>query len=93
MKMSSKYLDSIKLLTNIEQGTHQQKTAASSHEKQLIRTLTRKGYIDRTINRTNGENYCVTEKGAKTLQEHEKINKILEKIREGIHPSMGHRGR
>ena len=91
--MSSKYMDSMKLLTNIEQGTHQQKPAASSHEKQLIKTLTRKGYIERTINRINGENYSITEKGAETLQEYEKINKILEKIREGIHPSTGHRDR
>ena len=91
--MSSKYMDSMKLLTNIEQGTHQQKPEISSQEKQLIKTLTRKGYIERTINRINGENYSITDKGTKTLQEHEKINRIMEKIREGIHPSMGRRGR
>ena len=82
----------IRLLTNIELGT-QQTQLANPREKQLIKALTKKGYIEKTINHVSGENYNITEKGAKTLQEYDQINRILEKIREGIHPSTGHRDR
>ena len=91
-KLSTKYTASIKLLKNIEHGT-QEKPSSTPQERQLIKTLTKKGYIERNINQSNREKYSITEKGARTLQEYNKINKILEKIRGGSHPSTGHRGR
>jgi predicted transcriptional regulator len=88
--MSSKYTDSMKILATIEDENTPQKPNHTN--KQLIKTLTEKGYLERTAGyqKTGTVIFDLTEKGAKTLQEYNKIRKIMDKIREGTHPSTDH---
>jgi predicted transcriptional regulator len=64
----------MQLLQTIKQGKPAPQN--SQDTRQILKTLLKKGYIDRqpTI-----KNYTLTEKGAKTLREHQEIVEKLEK--------------
>jgi hypothetical protein len=90
-KMSTKYQDSMNILETVQNRTTTIHQSPTMGERQLIKALTENGYIEKTGIRKNTQNsISLTEKGVKTLQEYNKIRKILEKIREGTHPSMDH---
>ena len=92
--MSTKYIDSMNLLETIQQQALSKNQTPTMSEKLLMKTLTEKGYLEKTSIRKNTQNsFNLTEKGVKTLQEYNKIRKIMEKIREGTHPSRGHQDR
>ena len=78
----------MELLHAVKNGNH-----PDNQHKNLINTLINKGYLTRNNGILNNETqFSLTEKGTKTLQEYNEMRKILEKTREGIHPSMDHRG-
>ena len=75
------------ILQAVKLGNHPNK-----QNKNLINTLLNKGYLTRNNGIPNNETqFSLTEKGAKTLQEYNEMKKIIEKTREGIHPSKDHR--
>ena len=82
--MSTKYIEAMTVLSKINEGTKPPQAS-----KQLVKILTLKGYIQRIIGYKQNK-YTITEKGADTLEEYNKIRKILEKTRGGSHPSTGH---
>ena len=83
---TSKYKTSMDILQAVKHGTH-----TNNQNKNLVNTLLDKGYLTRTNGIPNTQ-LSLTEKGANTLQEYNEMKKIIEKTREGIHPSMDHRG-
>ena len=84
MQTKSKYTQSIQILQEIKQGNH----TPDHQKKHLTKTLLTKGYLTR--NGKPNQDYSLTEKGAKTLEEYNKMKKIIEKPREGTHPSKDH---
>ena len=82
--LSPKYQEAMELLTKIKEGNPPPK-----HDKQLINTLTVKGYIQRIITYKHSS-YRITTKGTDTLTEYNKVREIMEKTKEGSRPSTGH---
>lgn len=80
----------MKILQAIRQGSPGPDT--NHQTKHVIKTLVTKGYLTRNPSKgLNPNTYELTEKGAQTLREYDKAKKILEKTREGTHPSRDHR--
>jgi predicted transcriptional regulator len=84
---TSKYTVSMGILQAVKHGNH-----PNNQNKNLLNTLIDKGYLTRNNGIPNTQ-LSLTEKGAKTLQEYNEMKKIIEKTREGTHPSMDHRDR
>ena len=82
----------MQILQTIKIGDHN--FELNHQTKHIIKTLVTKGYLTRNPNtRLKSTHYELTEKGAKILKEYDKVKKILEKTREGNHPSTDHRDR
>ena len=81
---TSKYTVSMNILQAVKQGNH-----PNNQNTNLINTLINKGYLTRSNGIPNTQ-FSLTDKGAKTLQEYNEMKKIIEKTREGTHPSMDH---